>query len=157
LPQNSKDIWGFLGMYGFYIVGILAPLFLLTALFMDIVESSGVVQGQTYRRIIGGALGLLAYRGFIVTRLVYILDIGSTGVAVIALNFIFLGGILSYINRAFQQWRQLESAEALGRFSQDHLRALAAIAHTWVTWNDVQTSFINKKILCLFYQNSSQP
>jgi hypothetical protein len=148
LYQRGLEIYGeSLGVYGFYLAGFLAPLAILTALVADFVEASGVIQRPTYQKIIGFGLGFLAYRGFIVSRLIYILDIGSTGVAVIALNFIWLGGILGYINRSFKQWKTLESAEALGRFSGQHLRSLSAQADTWTTWEDVRTSFNSNDFL----------
>jgi hypothetical protein len=141
LPNSTKDVWGIIGVYGFYLAGLLVPLAILTALFADFVESSGVVQNPTYQKIIGLGLGFMAYRGFIVTRLIYILDIGSTGVALIALNFIWLGGILSYINRSFRQWRILEDEQLLGRYSEQALRSLKAIANTWAVATQIRDSF----------------
>ncbi|MBU5689901.1 MAG: hypothetical protein QXM68_01740 [Candidatus Aenigmatarchaeota archaeon] len=109
-PINSgtSNVWNAFGIFGFVIFGLTIPLAILTSLLIDIVESSGVVQSPTYQKFIGFGLGFMAYRGFIVTRLIYILDIGTTGVAVIALNFIFLGGVLAYVKRAFKQWQEIE-------------------------------------------------
>ena len=147
LPTSTKDIWGFLGIYGFYIAGLIVPLAILTALFADFIESSGVIQNSTYRRIIGFGLGFMAYRGFIVSRLIYILDIGSTGIAVIALNFVWLGGILSYINRSFNQWKMIEDEQLIKRATEQALITLRAAARSWITPNNVQTSFNDSRFM----------
>ncbi|MEM5777376.1 MAG: hypothetical protein QXJ06_02920 [Candidatus Aenigmatarchaeota archaeon] len=131
LPTKVEDIWGWLGIYGFYIFGLIAPLFILTALFADFVETSGFVQNPKYQKIIGFGLGFMAYRGFIVTRLIYILDIGSTGVAMIALNFIWLGGILGYIRKSFQQWKLLEEESELKNYIPNLRKNLIAIIDSW--------------------------
>ncbi|MCX8178307.1 MAG: hypothetical protein N3D75_00555 [Candidatus Aenigmarchaeota archaeon] len=106
-----------LSIGGFFVFSFLVPLFILVALMADFVESSGVVQNPTYQKIIGFGLGFLAYRGFIVTNLIYILDVGATGMAVIALNFIFIGGVLSYVRRVFRQWQLVENEIFLGQVS----------------------------------------
>ncbi|MBU5688332.1 MAG: hypothetical protein KQA41_02155 [Candidatus Aenigmarchaeota archaeon] len=131
LPTGVKDIWGWLGIYGFYIFGLLVPLFILSALFADFVETSGIVSNRTYQKIIGFGLGFMAYRGFIVTRLIYILDIGSVGIALIALNFIWLGGILGYIKRSFAQFKLLEADIDLSTDIEKVKRYLVSIANKW--------------------------
>ncbi|MCX8179677.1 MAG: hypothetical protein N3E38_03035 [Candidatus Aenigmarchaeota archaeon] len=147
LPTSYKDIWGLFGVYGFYIFGLIVPLFILSALFADFVEASGVVQNPTYQKIIGFGLGFMAYRGFVVTRLIYILDIGSAGVAVIALNFIWLGGILSYIRRSFRQWALVEAEQTLSRDLPLIIRSLKAIANSWNTQTGVAAAFSDEKFL----------
>jgi len=130
-PQGATDIWGMMGVYGFYIFGLVAPLVILTALFTDFVKASGVIQSTTNERIIGLGLGFMAYRGFVVSRLIYILDIGSAGIALIALNFIWLGGILGYINRSFKQWQTLEAEMELSIDMPNVARNLKRIADEW--------------------------
>ncbi|MEM0473315.1 MAG: hypothetical protein QXF88_01180 [Candidatus Aenigmatarchaeota archaeon] len=112
-----------LAIGGFFVFSFLVPLFILVALMADFVESSGVVQNKTYQKIIGFGLGFLAYRGFIVTNLIYILDVGATGMAVIALNFIFIGGVLSYVRRVFRQWQLVENEIFLGQ-AKDKFRSM---------------------------------
>ncbi len=141
LPSSTKDIWGFFGVYGFYLFGLFVPLIILVALFADFVEVSGVVQNPTYQKIIGFGLGFMAYRGFVVTKLIYILDIGSTGIAVIALNFIWLGGVLGYIRRSFRQWQLLEAEQELATDMPRLARNLQAIANNWRNKEMVAASF----------------
>ena len=143
----TTDTVGILGIFGFSIFGIIMPLFIFVALFSDFVETSGVVQNRTYQKIIGLGLGFMAYRGFIVSRLIYILDIGSVGVAVIALNFIWLGGILSYIRRSFRQWQLLEEQQELRRLIPRLIENLKEIAKTWTTQEDVARNFSDHKFM----------
>ncbi|MEM5877826.1 MAG: hypothetical protein QXF12_03000, partial [Candidatus Aenigmatarchaeota archaeon] len=107
----------------------------------DFVESSGVVQNPTYQKIIGFGLGFMAYRGFIVTRLIYILDIGATGVAVIALNFIFLGGVLNYVRRSFAQFQILEAEMEIGEDVEKLKIYLQRTSDQWKTKEMVATNF----------------
>lgn len=139
--QQTANFWDFIGIYGFLIFGLLVPLFILTALFSDFVESSGVVQNPTYQKIIGFGLGFMAYRGFIVTRLIYILDIGATGIAVIALNFIFLGGVLNYVRRSFAQFQTLEAEMEIGSDIEKLKIYLQRTADQWKTKEMVATNF----------------
>ncbi|MFH8080375.1 MAG: hypothetical protein QXO84_00640 [Candidatus Aenigmatarchaeota archaeon] len=149
LPSSSGDMWGWMGIGGFMIFGITIPLLVLVALFMDFVEVSGVVQNPTYQKVIGFGLGFFAYRGFIVSRLIYILDIGSTGVAVIALNFIWLGGILAYIRRSFRQWKLLEAEQKVGKYIPQIATNLKAIVSQWKTSTQAQNAFTDPN----FYSN----
>ncbi|MEM5878396.1 MAG: hypothetical protein QXF12_05975 [Candidatus Aenigmatarchaeota archaeon] len=109
-PQGSSSFY----ILGFWIFGVVIPLLLTSGIFLDLVESSGVVKNRMSQRLIGWSLGFLAYRGFIVTGLIFILDFAAAGMAVIALNFIFIGGLLSYTNRIFSQWKPLEDAITVG-------------------------------------------
>lgn len=105
VPEGSSSVY----MIGFWIFGVIMPLILTSGIFLDLVESSGVVKNRISQRMIGWSLGFLAYRGFIVTGMIFILDFAAAGMAVIALNFIFIGGLLSYTNKIFDKWKPLEN------------------------------------------------
>lgn len=104
------------GMYsgyafvGFWIFGVVIPVLLLMFLFYDFVDASGVIRTPKSKKVVGYCLGLIAYRGFVVANLLEVLSIGTVGIALLAINFIFAGGILAYINRVFEQWRPIEDA-----------------------------------------------
>jgi MFS family permease len=108
-PQKYSSTY----LIGFWIFGVAIPLIVLSGIFLDLVESSGII--KNYKRLIGWGLGFMAYRGFVVSNLIYIIDFVSAGVAVIVLNFIFVGGLLAYTNRIFSQWKTVEDAIELGK------------------------------------------
>jgi hypothetical protein len=58
---------------------------------------------------------LIAYRGFAVTNMLEILSLGTIGIALLALNLIFLGGLLAYIHRVFEKWKPIENAMGIVR------------------------------------------
>ncbi|MCS7135268.1 MAG: hypothetical protein NZ893_02410, partial [Candidatus Aenigmarchaeota archaeon] len=105
-------------LIGYWIFGVAIPLLITSGIFIDLVESSGLIQNRLSRRLIGWGLGFLAYRGLVVSNLIYIIDFASAGMAVIALNFIFVGGLLAYTNRIFNQWQSIETAFEFGRSTQ---------------------------------------
>ncbi len=106
--------WAFLG---FWIFGVIIPLLLFMSLFYDFVDASGVVKLPKSKKIVGYSLGLIAYRGFAVTNLLEILSLGTLGIALLALNLIFLGGLLAYIHRVFERWKPIEHALGIVRAS----------------------------------------
>lgn len=128
---------------GFYLFIVAIPLVILISIFIDFIGASEVIRSPKLRTIIGICMGFLAYRGFLVTKLIYILDIGSIGVATIAVNFIWLGGILGYVKRSFAQWRILEEEQKMANDIRDASTRLLAIANTWKTANQIKTSFSN--------------
>jgi hypothetical protein len=110
-PQKYSSTY----LIGFWIFGVAIPLIVLSGIFLDLVESSGIITNRISKRLIGWGLGFMAYRGFVVSNLIYIIDLVSAGMAVIVLNFIFVGGLLAYTNRVFSQWKTLEDAIELGK------------------------------------------
>jgi hypothetical protein len=110
-PKNYPSMY----LIGFWIFGVAIPLVILGGIFLDLVESSGIIKNRVSQRLIGWGLGFMAYRGFVISNLIYIIDLVSAGMAVIVLNFIFVGGLLTYTNRVFNQWKTLEDAIELGK------------------------------------------
>jgi len=123
--KGGYGAWSFVG---FWIFGVVTPLLLLIFLFIDFVESSRVIQNLKSQKIIGICLGLIAYRGFIVSNLMEILSLGTTGIAMLAIDLIFAGGILAYVNRVFAQWEPIEEAMGIVRSSLSMRNRLAALA-----------------------------
>jgi len=101
-----------------FIVGIVAPFIILIPIFVDFIQASGMIQNQTSQKLIGWGFGLMAYRGFIVTKLVYILEYGAMGIALIVINFIFLGGIFSYIRKSLEKYAPLEMVMQYGSITK---------------------------------------
>jgi len=110
-----------------WIFSFIIPLIILVPLFIGFVDASGLIQNKTSVQLIGLGLGFLAYRGFIVSRLIYVLEYGSVGVAMMAINFIFVGGILAYTHRAFQKWKPIEQAIGVLRDTKVAKRVLRSI------------------------------
>ncbi|MBU5688330.1 MAG: hypothetical protein KQA41_02165 [Candidatus Aenigmarchaeota archaeon] len=113
--------WAF---FGFWVFGVIVPLLLFMSLFYDFVDASGVVRQPKSKKIVGYSLGLIAYRGFAVTNLLEILSLGTLGIALIALNLIFLGGLLAYIHRVFERWKPIEHAIGIARAGANSRRIL---------------------------------
>ncbi|MFH8092890.1 MAG: hypothetical protein QXM38_03045 [Candidatus Aenigmatarchaeota archaeon] len=105
-------------LIGYWIFGVVVPLLLTSGIFLDLVESAGIITNSLSRKIIGWSLGFLAYRGLVVSNLVYIIDFASAGMVIIVLNFIFVGGLLAYTNRMFSQWQHIETAIEFGKATQ---------------------------------------
>lgn len=114
-------------VFGFWVFGVLIPLLLLMFLFYDFVDASGVVKKPMSKKVVGYSLGVLAFRGFIVANLIELLSIGSVGIALLAIDLIFAGGLLAYVNRVFEQWRPIE--EALGLIRVDSMIKKRLIEH----------------------------
>jgi hypothetical protein len=110
--KGDYGTWAFLG---FWVFGVVVPLMLFLSLFYDFVDASGVVRHAKSKKIVGYSLGLIAYRGFAVANLLEILSIGTLGIALLALNLIFLGGLLAYIHRVFEKWKPIENAMGIVR------------------------------------------
>jgi len=119
--KGDYGAWAFLG---FWIFGVVIPILLFISLFYDFVDASGVVRQNKSKKIVGYSLGLIAYRGFVVTNLLEILSIGTVGIALLVLNLIFLGGLLAYIHRVFERWRPLEHAMGIVRAGANARRIL---------------------------------
>jgi len=113
--------WAFLS---FWVFGVVVPLLLFMSLFYDFVDSSGVVKQPKSKKIVGYSLGLIAYRGFALSNMLEILSLGTLGIALLALNLIFLGGLLAYIHRVFEKWRPIENAMRMARTSSEARRIL---------------------------------
>lgn len=112
--KGDYGAWAFLG---FWVFGVVVPILLFISLFQDFVISSGVIKQRRSQKIVGICLGLIAYRGFAVTNLLEILSLGTLGIALLALNLIFLGGLLAYLHRVFERWRPIEAAMEIVRSS----------------------------------------
>ncbi|MCX8178305.1 MAG: hypothetical protein N3D75_00545 [Candidatus Aenigmarchaeota archaeon] len=112
-----KGNYGGFAFVSYWVFGVVIPLLLLMTLFYDFVRSSGVIQQPKSQKIVGYCLGLIAYRGFVVTNLLEMLSIGTLGIALVALDLIFLGGLLAYIHRVFEKWRPIEHAMGIVRSS----------------------------------------
>ena len=110
-PKNYSSVY----LIGFWIFGVAIPLIVLSGIFLDLVDASGVMKNKISQRLVGWGLGFMAYRGFVVSNLIYIIDLVSAGMAVIVLNFIFVGGLLAYTNKIFKQWKTIEDAIELGK------------------------------------------
>ena len=119
--KGDYGTWAFLG---FWVFGVIIPILLFMSLFYDFVDASGVVRHQKSKKIVGYSLGLIAYRGFVVANLLEILSLGTVGIALLALNLIFLGGLLAYIHRVFEKWRPIEYAMGIARAGMNARRLL---------------------------------
>lgn len=107
---TGDNFWSTLFLITFSIV---VPIYLLYAIFTEFVDASGVIQDVTRKRLIGLCFGLLAYKGFVVSRLIYLLDFGSAGIAMLAINFIWTGGLLGFVNRVYATYRSVEDANKI--------------------------------------------
>ncbi|MEM5777375.1 MAG: hypothetical protein QXJ06_02915 [Candidatus Aenigmatarchaeota archaeon] len=114
LPKDNSN----LSIIGYWIFGITIPLLITSGIFLDLVQSSGIITNRMSQRFLGWGLGFLAYRGLVVSNLIYIIDFISAGMAVIVLNFIFVGGLLAYTNKVFSQWKSIEDAVEFGKSIQ---------------------------------------
>ncbi len=119
--KGEYGAWAFLG---FWVFGVVVPLLLFMSLFYDFVDASGIVRQPKSKKIVGYSLGLIAYRGFAVANLLEILSLGTLGIALLALNLIFLGGLLAYIHRVFEKWKPIEYAMGMVRASATARRLL---------------------------------
>lgn len=97
-----------LSYYSFWIFSLVVPILIIVYLFMDAVENSQIISNPFYAKIIGIGLGLMAYRGFLVTKLIFVLDFGAAGVALLLINFLFMGIIFSKVRVFFNTYQQLE-------------------------------------------------
>jgi hypothetical protein len=113
LPAKASSAY----YIGFWIFGIVMPLLITTGIFLDLTQSSGMLQNPISQRIVGWGLGFMALRGLYATGLIFILDVTTTGMLVILLNFIFVGGLMAYTNRIFHQWEPIEAAIQRARVS----------------------------------------
>ncbi len=111
LPKNYSSVY----LIGYWIFGIAIPLLITSSIFLDLVESSGIMRNKMSQKILGWGLGFMAYRGLVVSNLIYVIDFLSAGMAIIVLNFIFVGGLLAYTNRIFSQWKSLEDVIEIGK------------------------------------------
>lgn len=123
--KGNYGTWAF---FSFWLFGVLIPIILFVSLFQDFVISSNVIRQKKSQKIVGLSLGLIAYRGFFVTNLLEILSIGSLGIALLALNLVFLGGLLAYIHRVFEKWTPIEYAMGIARGSVNAKRMLKEYA-----------------------------
>ncbi|MEM5799053.1 MAG: hypothetical protein QXZ43_00060 [Candidatus Aenigmatarchaeota archaeon] len=114
LPKDDSNLY----IIGYWIFGITIPLLITSGIFLDLVQSSGIITNRMSQRFLGWGLGFLAYRGLVVSNLIYIIDFISAGMAVIVLNFIFVGGLLAYTNKVFSQWKSIEDAVEFGKSIQ---------------------------------------
>ena len=115
LPQNTSSVY----YIGFWIFGIVIPLLITTGIFLDLTQSSGILQNPISQRVVGWGLGFMALRGLYTTGIILILDVTSAGMVVILLNFIFVGGLLAYTNRIFQRWTSIETTLQRARVSSN--------------------------------------
>lgn len=108
IPASSKN--DMLFYLGFWIFSVAIPLIVLGGIFLDMTISSGIINNKISQRLVGWGLAFMAYRGLIVTYLIFILDYLAAGMAIITLNFIFTGFLLSYTNKVFHQWSDIDRA-----------------------------------------------
>lgn len=105
VPTESAHNWTY---YSFWIFSVGTPLLIIVYLFIDAVVNSQIISNPFYAKIIGMGLGLMAYRGFLVTKLIFVLDFGATGIALLLINFLFMGIIFSKVRVFFGTYQQLE-------------------------------------------------
>lgn len=106
-PSGNRVARG-LSYYSMWVFSLAVPILIVIYLFKDAVETSGIISNPFYAKIIGIGLGMLAYRGLIVTKLIYVLDFGATGIVLILINFLFMGIIFSKVKNFFNTYQQLE-------------------------------------------------
>jgi hypothetical protein len=94
--------------YSVYLFGVVFPIIVIVLIFTDAVENSGIIANKLYAKLIGIGLGMMAWRGFIITRLIFVLDFGATGIALLLINLLFFGIIFNRIKLFFQTYQQLE-------------------------------------------------
>lgn len=122
-----------LEIIGYWIFGVLTPILMFYFIFYDFVKVSNVIQDTNGQIVIALALGLFAYRGFAATYLFEILTLGSLGIAIVAIDLIFAGGLFGMVGRVFGAWKGVEEAMGIvrgGRLIQREMLDLvqAAIA-----------------------------
>jgi hypothetical protein len=102
MPSNATGNWeAILIIYGFWLYAFIIPLVVIFHLMKDFINSSGVIQNETYRNAISIGFTLLVYRGFLITRLIDYLYIGVAGVGMLILNFIAINYVLKRTNKFF--------------------------------------------------------
>ncbi len=106
-PIGDKLSTGF-AYWSVYLFNVILPIIIIVFIFTDAVENSGIVSNQFYAKLIGFGLGMMAWRGFIITRLIFILDFGATGIALLLINLLFFGIVFNRIKLFFQTYQQLE-------------------------------------------------
>ncbi|MBU5687806.1 MAG: hypothetical protein QW474_01755 [Candidatus Aenigmatarchaeota archaeon] len=97
-----------LSYFSIILFTLFIPFIIVSYLFMDAIETSGIISNQFYAKMIAIGLSFLAYRGLVVTKLIYILDLGATGISLILINFLFIGIIFSRVKTFFDTWKPLE-------------------------------------------------
>lgn len=121
------------------VTGIAVPLVALIYLFVDFVSASGVITDPTSKNVLGVSFGILAYRGFLVSKLIYVLDFGAMGIALLAINFIFMGGLFAYLRRALQNWAPMEQTIKYGGITAQAAENLKVILASFEKMPTVQS------------------
>jgi len=106
-PSGNKLASAF-AYYSIYLFGVVFPIIVIVLIFTDAVENSGIISRPLYAKLIGIGLGMMAWRGFIITRLIFVLDFGATGIALLLINLLFFGIIFNRIKLFFRTYQQLE-------------------------------------------------
>lgn len=109
--RPTANLIDFLVIYGFWIYGFVFPISILSYLFIDGISSSGMIQNETYKNIIAISLSFLAYRGFIITKLMNFLYIGFFGVIIMIINLFVARLVIKKVNKLFIRFEKIEKNE----------------------------------------------
>lgn len=109
--QSSNNLVSFFIVYGFWVYGFAFPIILLSYLFIDGINSSGIIQNETYKKIIAISLSFLAYKGFIVSKLIEFLYIGLFGVIAIVINLFVVRYVIKKVRKLFIRFERMEAKE----------------------------------------------
>ncbi|MEM5792220.1 MAG: hypothetical protein QXM68_01735 [Candidatus Aenigmatarchaeota archaeon] len=102
MPSKQSNITEtLLIIYGFWIYGFVIPIIVLYNIFKDFIGKSGVIGNSTYAEIITICFTLIAYRGFVITRLVDLLSIGLLGAGLIIINLLIFFLVIKKLPRYF--------------------------------------------------------
>ncbi|MEM5807267.1 MAG: hypothetical protein QW474_02690, partial [Candidatus Aenigmatarchaeota archaeon] len=106
--QSSNDLLSLFIMYGFWIYGFVFPIIILSYLFIDGMETFDIIKNEKYKKIIAICLSFLAYRGFIITKLIEFIYIGFFGVIIVLINFFTIKEVANKINILFIRFQAME-------------------------------------------------
>ncbi|MBU5688331.1 MAG: hypothetical protein KQA41_02160 [Candidatus Aenigmarchaeota archaeon] len=98
-------------IYGFYLYGFLIPILICYYLMKNIIDFSGVINNENYKKIISFGFTLLLYRSLIVSKLMDFLYIGYIGMGLIILNFIMLNHSIKKIRNISIRIKSIEEKE----------------------------------------------
>ena len=127
MPSQATGNWeAILIVYGFWLYAFVIPLIVLFHLMNDFINSSGVIQNETYRNIISIGFTFLVYRGFLITKLIDFLYIGAAGAGMLILNFIAINYVLKRTNKLFKKMRVMSEKELKSKSIQELKRSTKA-------------------------------
>jgi len=127
MPSQATRNWEvILIIYGFWLYAFGMPLIVLFRLMNDFINSSGVIQNETYRNIISICFTFLVYRGFLITKLIDFLYIGIAGVGMLILNFIAISYVLKRTNKLSRKMNTMSKKELKSKSIQELKRSTKA-------------------------------